>query len=49
MCEELSNKIINTSAVNQAAFCYHYKFAKIIVKNKTLALAVASNAKMHFI
>ena len=23
MCEELSNKIINTSAVNQAAFCYH--------------------------
>ena len=30
MCEELSYQIINTSAVNQAAFCC--KFAKIIVE-----------------
>ena len=48
MCEELSYQIINTSAVNQAVFCYYYKFTKIIIKNKTLVLAVASNAEIHF-
>ena len=48
MCEELSYQIINTSAVNQAVFCYYQKFAKIIIKKKTLVLAVASNAEMHF-
>ena len=34
MCEELSYQITNTSAVNQAVFCYYQKFAKIIIKNK---------------
>ena len=48
MCEELSFQIINTSAVNQAVFCYYYKFAKIIIEKKILALAVPSNEKMHF-
>ena len=48
MCEELSYQIINILAVNRAAFCYYSKFAKIIIKKKTLVLAVASNAKMHF-
>ena len=36
MCEKLSYQIINTLAVNQAAFCYYQKFAKIILKKKTL-------------
>ena len=35
MCEKLSYQNINTSAVNQAAFCYYYKFAKIIIEKKT--------------
>ena len=48
MCEELSYQIINTAAVNQTVFCYYEKFAKIIIKKKTLVLAVARNAKMHF-
>ena len=47
-CEELSYQIINISAVNQVVFCYYQKFAKIIIKKKTLALVVASNAEMHF-
>ena len=47
-CERLSYQIINTSAVNQAVFCYYQKFAKIIIEKKTLVLAVASNAEMHF-
>ena len=41
-------QILNTSAVNQAVFCYYWKFAKIIIEKKTLELAVASNAEMHF-
>ena len=45
MCEELSHQIINTSAVNQAVFCYYQKFEKIIIKKKTLVSAVAINAK----
>ena len=48
MCEELSYQIINTSAVNHAVFCYYQKFSKIISKKKTLVLAVASNAEIHF-
>ena len=34
MGEKLSYQIINTSAVNQAVFCYEQKFAKIIIKKK---------------
>ena len=49
MCEELSYQIINTSAVNQAVFCYYPKFAKIIIEKKTLVLTVASNAEIHFL
>ena len=48
MCEELPYQIINTSAVNQAIFCYYQKFAKIIIEKKTVALAVASKAEIHF-
>ena len=48
MCEEFFYQIINISAVNQAIFCYYYKFAKIITAKKTLVLAVARNEKMHF-
>ena len=48
MCEERSYQIINISAVNQAVFCYYYKFAKIIKEKKTLVLAVARNEEMHF-
>ena len=48
MCEELSNQIINISAVNQAVLCYYLKFAKIIIEQKTLVLAVASNEEIHF-
>ena len=47
MCEELFYQITNTSAVNQAVFCYYQKFEKIIIKKKTLVLAVASNAEIH--
>ena len=43
MCEELSYQIINTSAVNQAVFCYYQKFAKIVIKKKTLVLAGADD------
>ena len=46
MCEKLSYQIINTSAVNQTVFCYYQKFAKIIIKKKTLVWAVASNAEI---
>ena len=48
MCEGLSPQIINISAVNQAVFCYYYKFAKIIIEKRTLVLAVASKAEAHF-
>ena len=48
MYEELSYQIINALAVNQAVFCYYQKFAKIIIKKKTLVSAVASNTEMHF-
>ena len=48
MCEELSYQIINTSAVNQAFFCYYEKFVKIIIEKKTLVLRVASKAEIHF-
>ena len=34
MGEKLSYQIINTSAVNQAVFCYEQKLAKIIIKKK---------------
>ena len=47
MCEELSYQIKNISAVNQAIFCYYYKFAKIIREKKTKVLVVARNEKMH--
>ena len=48
MCEELFYQIINISAVNQAIFCYYYKFAKIITGKKTLVLAVATNEDTLF-
>ena len=48
MCEEVSYQVKNTSAVNQAVFCYYYKFAKIIIEKKTLVLTVASKADIHF-
>ena len=48
MFEGLSYLIINTSAVNQAVFCYYWKFAKIVIEKKTLVFAVASKAKIHF-
>ena len=48
MREEFSYQIINISAVNQAVFCYCEKFAKIIIEKKTLVLAVASNAEIHY-
>ena len=48
MCGELSWNI-NISAVNQAIFCYYWKFEKIIIEKKTFALAVASNDEMHFL
>ena len=49
MCEELFYQTINISAVNQAVFCYYYKFAKIIIEKKALVLVVPSNKEMHFI
>ena len=48
MCEERSYQIKNTSAVNQATFCYYDQFAKIITEKKTLVLGVARNEDMHF-
>ena len=48
ICGELSYQIISISAVNQAAFCYYCKFAKIITEKRTLVLAVARNEEMHF-
>ena len=45
MCEELSYQIINTSAVNQAVFCYYLNIAKIIIEKKTLVLTVASKGE----
>ena len=47
MCEELSYQIINTLAFNQAVFCCYKKFAKIIIKKKTLVSVEAINAEMH--
>ena len=47
MRKELSDHIINTSTVNQAAFCY-YQFANIIMEKKTLVLTVARKAEIHF-
>ena len=35
ICEELSYQIINTSAVNEAFFCYYQNIAKIIIQKKT--------------
>ena len=48
MCEKLSYQIINTSAVNQAVFCYYGNIAKIIIEKKTLLLTVTRKAEMHF-
>ena len=48
MCEELSYQIINTSAVNQAVFCYYYNIVKIIIEKKTLVLTVARKTEIHF-
>ena len=44
--EKFSYQIINALAVNQGVFCYYQKFAKIIIKKKTLLLAVTSNSKI---
>ena len=49
MCEELSYEIINISAVNEAVFCYYWKFARIIIEKKTLVLVLAGNKEMHFL
>ena len=48
MCEELPYQIINIWSVNRVVFCYHKKFARIIIEKKTLLQAVASNEEMHF-
>ena len=48
MCEELSYQIINTTAVNQNCFLLLLEVCKNHYKKKTLVLAVARNAKMHF-
>ena len=48
MCEEHSYQIINTTAVNQSCLLLLLEVAKFIIKKKTLVLAVARNAKMHF-
>ena len=48
MCDKISYQIVSTLAVNQAAF-YHLKFAKIIIKKKTLAPVVASKVEMRFL
>ena len=48
MCEKLSCQIINTSAVNQAVFCYYGNIVKIITENKTLMLTVTRKAEMQF-
>ena len=47
MRDELSYQIISTSAVNQAVFCYYYKFAKIFIKKKTLVLTKANNVDKY--
>ena len=47
MCEGLSYQIMNTSAVNQAVFCYYLNIAKIVIEKKTV-LTVASKAEIHF-
>ena len=47
MCEGLFYQIINTSAVNQAVFCYYCNIAKIIIEKKTSVLTVASMTEMH--
>ena len=41
-------RTLNTSAVNQAVFCYYFNIAKIIIEKKILVLTVASKAKIHF-
>ena len=38
MCEEDSYQIIYTSAVNQAVFCYYWKFAKIIIEKENMSV-----------
>ena len=48
VCEEFSYQIINTSTLNQAVFCYYWKFTKIIIIKKTLVSVVTINAEMHF-
>ena len=48
MCDGLSYQFIKISAVNQAVFCYYWKFAKIIKEKKTLVLVVAKNEEIHF-
>ena len=48
MCENFSYQIINTSAVNQAVFCYYKKFVKIIIEKKTLVLALVNHEEMHY-
>ena len=48
MCEELLHQIINSSAVNQAVFCYYKNIAKIIIEKKPFVLMLASKAEIHF-
>ena len=36
MCEELPYQIINIWAVNRVVFCYHKKFARIIIEKKNI-------------
>ena len=48
MCEKLSYQNINTSAVNQAAFCYHYKFTKIIIEKKTFTALKSVQIRGYF-
>ena len=45
--EKLSYQNTNTLATNPGYFCYYQKFAKVTIKKKTLALALASKEEMH--
>ena len=47
--KSLSYQIINTLAFNQPVFCYYQKFAKIIMKERTLVLVVTRNAQIHYL
>ena len=38
MCDGLSYQFIKISAVNQAVFCYYWKFAKIIIEKKNMSV-----------